>query len=130
MSLDAASPKAADVDLCDVWEDTTDPSTQFLQSLLPLQNGRRLSKFFYIGMADAVPLLELPDRIGKIGRLGIGVKTKVKIWEHDIEPLDMASLVLSSGKSHSNIWREGSVRKELVVRVSDHFGIAIGIRIC
>jgi hypothetical protein len=80
-------------------------------------------------LADAVPLLELQDRIGKVGRLGIGVKTKVNTWEYDIEPLSIASRVLSSGKSHSDTWREGSVRKELVVRVSDHFGIAVGIRV-
>jgi tyrosyl-DNA phosphodiesterase 2 len=143
MNLDPASHKAANVDLCDVLEDTADSSTpalEIVERLKELRNtwgyqvpnecsARRLSKFFYTGMADAVPLLELRDLIGKIGRLGIGVKTRVKTWEYDIEPLDILSRVLSSRKSHSDIWREGGIRKELVVRVSYHFGIAIGIRV-
>jgi len=142
MNLDAASPKAADVDLCDAWEDIADPSTPALERLEkelkwnvwgyqePNKcSARRLSKFFYTRMADAVPLSEVLDLIGKVGRLGISVKAKVKTWEYDVEPRSLASFVLSSGKSHSDTWREGSVRKELVVRASDHFGIAIGIRV-
>jgi hypothetical protein len=100
-----------------------------LPSVSPVfQNGRRLSKFFYTGIADAVPLSELRDPIGKVGRLGIGVKAKVKTWEYDSEPLGIANYVLSSGKSRSDVCWEGSVRKELLVRVSDHSGIAIRIR--
>jgi tyrosyl-DNA phosphodiesterase 2 len=134
------SHTAADVDLRDVaLEGTADPLALTLLKELNRNawgyqapnecSARRLSKFFYTGMADAVPLLELRDRMGKIGRLGVGVKTKVNTWECDIEPPDTLFRVLSSGKSHSDIWQEGSIRKELVVQVSDHFGIAIGIRV-
>ena len=76
-----------------------------------------------------MPLSELRDPIGKVGRLGIGVKAKAKTWESDSEPLGIANYVLSSGKSRPDVYWEGSVRKELLVRVSDHFGIAIRIRV-
>jgi hypothetical protein len=82
-------------------------------------------------MVDAVPLLEVRDLAGKIRRLGRGVKTKDKTWEYDIKPIDLVkgNLVLTSGKSHCDIYRRGGIRKEIKVRVSDHVGIAIGIRV-
>jgi hypothetical protein len=81
-------------------------------------------------MVDAVPLVEVRDLTGKIGRLGRGVKTKVKAWEYNIEPVGILSnLGFPSRKSHSDIYREGGVRKELKVWISDHFGIGIGIRV-
>jgi hypothetical protein len=88
-------------------------------------SARRLDKFSCTGMADTVPLSEVRDLTGKIGRLGGGLKTKVKTWEYNIKPLH----ILSFGKSHSNIWQEGGVRKELDVWVSGHFAIAVGIRV-
>jgi hypothetical protein len=144
MYLDTTSRIATNVDLCDVLEDTADPSTPALEivdRLMEMRRNtwgyqapnkcsvRRPGTFFYTGMADTVPLLELRDRIGKIGRLGNGAKAKINTWEYDIEPPSLESYVLSSGKSNSDTWREGSVRKQLIGRVSRHFGIAIGIRV-
>jgi hypothetical protein len=144
MYLDTTSRIATNVDLCDVLEDTADPSTPALEivdRLMEMRRNtwgyqapnkcsvRRPGTFFYTGMADTVPLLELRDRIGKIGRLGKGAKAKINTWEYDIEPPSLESYVLSSGKSNSDTWREGSVRKQLIGRVSRHFGIAIGIRV-
>jgi tyrosyl-DNA phosphodiesterase 2 len=125
-------------------EDTADPSTPALEIVERLKEMRRNTwgyqapnkcsvrrpgTFFYTGMVDAVPLLELGDRIGKIGRLGEGAKAKVNTWEYDIEPPSLESYLLSSGKSNSDTWREGSIRKQLIARVSGHLGIAIGIRV-
>jgi hypothetical protein len=146
MNLDTTSRTATNVDLCDVMEDTTDPSTPALEIVERSKELKRNTwayqapndcpvrpfgnlTFFYTGMADTVPLLELRDRIGKIGRLGRGAKAKVNTWECDIEAPSLASYVLSSGKSNSDTWREGSVRKQLIARVSGHLGIAIGIRV-
>lgn len=80
-------------------------------------------------MVDAVPLLKVRDLAGKIGRLGRGVKAKVKTWEYDIEPIDLVkgNLVLTSRKSHCDTYRRGGARKEIKVWVSDHVGIVTGI---
>ena len=62
--LDAASHKAVDIDLCDVWEDTSGPPNPTFENLkgntweYQTPNARfkrRPDKFFYTGMADAVP---------------------------------------------------------------------------
>jgi tyrosyl-DNA phosphodiesterase 2 len=96
-AIDAASHRADDVDLCDVWEDIPPPPIQVLkpfQKDLTLGRARgntwgyqsrcsrtrkRLDKFFYTGSVDMVVLAELQDFAGKIGRLGIGLKTKVDV---------------------------------------------------
>jgi tyrosyl-DNA phosphodiesterase 2 len=44
-------------------------------------SGKRLDKFFYTGLVEAVGLPEVQDTTGKLGRLGIGLKTKVETWE-------------------------------------------------
>ena len=44
------------------------------------------------GIVDTVPLLEVRDLIGKIGRLGRGVKTKVKTWEYNLHLINEESL--------------------------------------
>ena len=136
---DVARHRTADVDLCDVWEDTARPPAPVPERLRGVTWGyqphvihpRRQDKFFYTGRVDAVPLLEVRDLAGKIGRLGRGVKTKVKTWEYDIAPVDLVrgNLVLTSGKSHCDTYRKGGVRREIKVWVSDHVGIATGIRV-
>jgi tyrosyl-DNA phosphodiesterase 2 len=54
---------------------------------------RRFDKFFYTGALDVVELEETKDASGKIGRLGVGLKTQEGSW------------------------------------VSDHFGIAVGVKV-
>jgi hypothetical protein len=90
-----------------------------------------VGRFFYTGMADAMPLSEVRNLARRIGRLGIGVKTKIKTWEYYIKDLDFVrgALILKPSKSHSNISQEGGVRKELDIGVCGHSGIAIGIKV-
>jgi hypothetical protein len=66
---------------------------------------------------------------GKIRRLGIGLKTKVKVWEDKKTRLYLDKKKLLDGMYRLN---SGSkyVFKEINTWVSDYFGIAIGIRIC
>jgi hypothetical protein len=47
-----------------------------------------VGRFFYTGMADAMLLSEVWDLTGRIGRLGIDVKTKVKTWGYYTKDLD------------------------------------------
>jgi hypothetical protein len=92
---------------------------------------KRVGRFFYTGMADAMPLSEIRDLARRIGRLGIGVKTKIKTLEYYIKDLDFVreGLVLKPSKSHSDTCQEGGVRKELDIGLCGHFGIAIGIKV-
>jgi hypothetical protein len=62
---------------------------------------------------------EAEDYTGKVGRLGIGLKTNIRVWEREI-----FVNVFQSDK-----WCEGSHWKETNAWVSDHYGIAIGIRV-
>ena len=139
MSADAARHRAADVDLSDVWEGTARPPAPVPERLRGITQGyqpyvmypRRQDKFFYIGMVDAVPPSEVRDLAGKIGRLGRGVKAKVRTWECDIEPVDLVkgNFVLTSGKSYCDTYRRGGARREIKVWVSDYVGITTRIRV-
>jgi tyrosyl-DNA phosphodiesterase 2 len=154
--LDAASHKSDDVDLCDVWEDTTPPpiparklfrkdltygrargNTWGYQSQ-SARSRKRLDKFFYTGLVDVVALAEAQDLTGKVGRLGIDVKTKVEAWEYEMRGLRSVQrrLVEKIDKRYFDTEMEllgkafgGGVRKEIDIWVSDHFGIAVGIRV-
>ncbi len=138
--FDAATHKAVDVSLCDIWENTPRPTNPIFETLKGntwgyqtpnARSKRRLDKFLYTGTADIVSLAEVRDFAGKVGRLGIGLKTKVKTWEYHNKDLDIvrSGLVVRPGKSYSDICSEGGVRRELSVWVSDHFAVAIGIRV-
>ena len=104
--IDATSHEAEDVKLRDVWEETPAPPIPLLKPFQKdLTCGRargntwgyqsrgararkRLDNFFYTGSAETVPLPEAQDLTGKIGRLGIAVKTRVEVWESEqVEPL-------------------------------------------
>lgn len=154
--IDAASHKAENVKLCDVWEETPPPPVPPLKPFQKdLSCGRargntwgyqsqgarsrkRLDKFFYTGSADTVGLTEAQDLTGKVGRLGIGVKTKVEVWESEQKELRIAKrgFVQKSVKRHIDPEREWckdllevGVRKEIDTWVSDHFGITVGLRV-
>jgi len=143
-ALDATSHKADGVDLRDVWEDTPPP---VIPTLKPFQRDltlgrargntwgyqsrrvggsrKRLDKFFYTGSIDTIALAEVPDLAGKIARLGIGLKTKVEVWENSIgDRYDKKQAYDSHG-----LLKEHGVLKEMDAWVSDHFGIAIGIKV-
>ena len=74
---------------------------------------------------------------GKVGRLGIGLKANVEVWERElstfpvikgkaIEKFEVQQYDVES-ESPGKDW-EGYDRKEIGAWVSDHFGIAIGVR--
>ena len=161
--------KQPGVDLRDVWEDVPAPP-------IPKRKGgqrdytngrargatwgchthgsrrfRRFDKFFYAGLVEAVALSETDDVTGKLGRLGIDLKTEVDAWEVEeklvalkrgkyIEKtssrflsdkeiqwrLDRKKECVSKGMAWT---RPDPVRKRSSIWVSDHFGIAVGIKV-
>ncbi|KAM0185928.1 hypothetical protein ACHAPI_011966 [Fusarium lateritium] len=96
--------RAPEVDLTDVWEDEPAPTPPVLK---PFQKDitygkargntwgyqsdrartrKRLDKFLYTGSIETFALSEAQDTIGKLGRFGIGLKTKVgldDVWVSD-----------------------------------------------
>ncbi len=157
--IDAASHETENVKLRDVWEETPPPPIPLRKPFQKdLTSGRargntwgyqsraarsrkRLDKFFYTGSGDTVPVPEAQDWSGKIGRLGIGVKTKVEVWESEWPELRLVKgkLVEKSVKWHldpEREWckdfrerKETGGRKEIDTWVSDHFGITVGFRV-
>lgn len=136
--LDSSCHKAAHIDLQDIWEET---NTLPIPKLKPFQkdvtygrargytlgkqsysksSGKRLDKFFYTGSIKAEVVAEAEDHTRKVGRLGIGLKTNIKVWEKEMHLGDVV---------HSDKWRKGSRWKEIRAWVSDHYGIAIAIRV-
>jgi len=91
--------KRDDIDLKNIWEDVPVPlifKLRHFQKDLTYGRARgntydyqsdkncerkRLDKFFYIGSLEIVPLNKIYDVTGKLGRLGIGLKTEVDAWE-------------------------------------------------
>jgi tyrosyl-DNA phosphodiesterase 2 len=144
--LDSASHKTGNVELYDVWEDTAlppiPPRKPFQKDLTfgrakantwgyqsqGAKSRKRLDKFFYTGSVDTIALAEVQDLTGKIGRLGIGLKTKVEVWEDKRTRLHLDKKRFLDGMYCSDGSSEG-VFKEVDAWVSDHFGIAIGIRV-
>ena len=152
--IDATSHEAENVKLRDVWEDTPPPpiplrkpfqkdltygrargNTSGYQSRAP-RSRKRLDKFFYTGSADTVALPEAQDLAGKIGRLGIGVKTKVEVWEFELKGSRVVkgNIVEKFETRHvdpDSEWCKvfDGVRKEIDTWVSDHFGITVGFRV-
>ncbi|RSL79824.1 hypothetical protein CEP52_017474, partial [Fusarium oligoseptatum] len=106
-----------DIDLKDVWEDELAPAPPALRPFykdftygkalgntwgyqskgrLYQDYGSRLDKFLYTGPIETFPVREAQDITGRLGRFGIGLKTRVGL---------------------NDVW------------VSDHFGIAVGIKV-
>jgi tyrosyl-DNA phosphodiesterase 2 len=143
-ALDSISHKADEVNLYDVWEDNPPPvipvlkpfqrdltlgrargNTWGYQSQNAKARRQRLDKFFYTGAVELIALTEIKDLAGKIGRLGIGLKTKVEVWE--ISTGDRYDKMHTYDKK--GVFRGIGAFKEVDAWVSDHFGIAIGIRV-
>ncbi|KAL6702729.1 hypothetical protein ACN47E_001011 [Coniothyrium glycines] len=146
--------KANEVDLKDAWEDTPAPT---LPVRKPFQkdlsfgrargntwgyqsNGartrKRLDKFYYTGQLETVPLAESQDVTGKIGRIGIGCKTEVEAWESELSyaVFVRGKLVQKTDKVYRS--EQQAMKAERKFRrvimnfwVSDHFGIAVGIKV-
>ena len=151
--LDFTCHKTSDVDLRDVWEDTPFlPSPRLKPFQKDLTYGRakgntwgyqsagprgrkRMDKFFYTGSVDTEALSEAQDLSGKVGRLVIGLKTKVDVLEYDlimprlarVETVQLPSAdFFDSGKGYNS---PSGPRKTIDGWVSDHFGILVGIRV-
>lgn len=105
--------RAPEVDLKDAWEDEPAPPPVLKPFQKDITFGqargntwgyqsdkaktrKRLDKFLYTGSIETFGLNETQDVTGKLGRFGIGLKTKV---------------------GRNDMW------------VSDHFGIAVGIKV-
>lgn len=135
--LDSSCYKAAYIDLQDIQEET---NTLPIPKLKPFQKdltyrrargyiqgkqlrnskgGKRLDKLFYTRSIDAVAVAKVEDYIGKVGQLGIGLKTNIRVQEKEI-----FSNVFQLDK-----WYKGSYWKETNVQVSDYYRIAIRIRV-
>ncbi len=149
--------KAPDVDLLDAWNDVPpqDPlvlnpfkrdltdgrgrgNTFGYQSSSAKRNGGRYDKFFYTGSLQTVTLTETEDIAGRIGRLGIGLKTEVEAWEwcpmiggKPVFKGDGKRYVSQIQAANMQSWNPGVDLKKVKIShwVSDHFGISVGIKI-
>lgn len=104
---------------------------------------KRLDKFFYTGALETIPLSEFDDTTGRLSRLGLGLKTEVDAWEWISSPwtFERGKVVDKPVKEYrpidrfsSDQVRYWSERKQLTrvkyeCWVSDHFGIAVGIKV-
>jgi len=149
--LDFTCHKTSDIDLCDVWEETPSPPGPCLKPFeKDLTYGRakgntwgyqsknshsrkRMDKFFYTGSVDTEALSGAQDLTGKVGRLGIGLKTKVEVLEYE-----RTRYRIVRGKIVEKTYQDycdpqtglhSGVRKDIDRWVSDHFGIVVGIRL-
>lgn len=102
------------------------------------RNRKRMDKFFYTGLVETVALTEPQDLVGKLGRIGIALKTEVEAWEDEMTEWSFVrgKLVQKSSKtyrSYDQSRRLGinldGARTKISTWVSDHFGIATGIRV-
>lgn len=159
--------KRDDIDLKDVWEDIPAPP---IPKLKPFQKDltygrargntygyqsekyrtrRGLDKFFYTGSPETVPLSEVDDVTGKLGRLGIGLKTEVNAWEWTQERWIVKGANLSNVStkqvteyrpldnklfSERRLIHPDVAKKELIqvkhqCWVSDHFAITVGVKV-
>jgi tyrosyl-DNA phosphodiesterase 2 len=153
--------RATDVGLQDAWEDVPALSipveklcqkdlsygrargnTWGYQSGKP-RPGKRLDKFLYTGSLETVAPNQAQDVTGRIGRLGIGLKTEVEVWEHETVEVrtEQGKIVEELHKEYltediATIWREngfpghkGLVRTNISTWASDHFGITVGVKV-
>ncbi|KAL8717490.1 MAG: hypothetical protein Q9225_005271 [Loekoesia sp. 1 TL-2023] len=104
---------------------------------------KRLDKFLYTGSLETVPLSEVQDVTGKLGRLGIGLKTEVDAWEWTVSPPTFKRnkvlnkpikeywplRTLSDHSVQCLLERKDLAHVKYECWVSDHFGIAVGIKV-
>ena len=152
--LDITCHKTSDIDLRDVWEDTPSlpgpclkpfqkdltygrakGNTWGYQSKKP-RSHKRMDKFFYTGSVDTEAPIEAQDLSGKIGRLVIGLKTKVEVLACDSTESRFVrgKIVAETPEDYYKEYFKSkigydSMRKTVDGWVSDHFGIVVGIRV-
>lgn len=154
--------RAAEVDLKDVWEDEPAPPPPVLK---PFEKGtsygrargntwgyqstrqrdrKRMDKFLYTGSVETFAADDAQDVAGRLGRLGMGLKTEVEVWELETEGLyPIVKGRLMNKQYKECICEEQALRlrdkglpsgqkltrTKMEVWVSDHFGIVVGIGI-
>lgn len=151
--------RASDVDLSDVWEDVPAPPSPVLKPFQKdpsfgrakgntwgyqsekARNRKRLDKFFYTGRVETVALKKSQDVTGKLGRVGIGVRTEVEAWESDViqwkilrgkvvkKPCKVYYSHRIAGSSLEGPDKGSLSRTRITTWVGDHFGIAVGIKV-
>lgn len=104
---------------------------------------KRLDKFLYTDSIETVALDEAQDVCGKLGRLGIGLKVQVDAWEEKTTKFSIrrgklverpvtryhSDNVVENARKRGSAFCEKLVRTKTDVWVSDHFGIAVGVKI-
>ena len=98
-----------------------------------------MDKFLYTGSVDTEAISELQDLSGKIGRLGIDLKTKLEVLVCDRTESRFVrgKIVEKTYEDYYDIQNEhfrskigyGCMRKTVDGWVSDHFGIVVGIMV-
>jgi tyrosyl-DNA phosphodiesterase 2 len=105
-----------------------------------------MDKFFYTGSIETFAIHEVQDISGKLGRLGIGLRTEVEALEYEYEGLKKVSYKRGkyveeplknyfSETSVAELREKGRLGKGKLVRtqlnpwVSDHFGVAVGTKV-
>ena len=156
--------RAEDVDLKDVWEDVPAPPVAVMQpSQENLPYGRamgythgyqaygtrnaqrrgRLDKFLYTGSIKTMTPTKILDVVGRLGRIGVGLKTEVGAWEREIRKTSYVrgKFVKELQIKHYSdervkrlqelgwVFRSPFVLKKIRIWVSDHFGIAVRVKI-
>ncbi len=144
--------KTMEVNLKDAWEDISPPpipkrsgrkdltfgrargNTWGYQSRVP-RSGKRFDKFYYTGQLETIPLTEGQDVTGKISRIGIGCKTEVEAWEYQSKVFRVVRGEFVE-KTETHYLSKERAKNKPDVRfvkidhwVSDHFGIAVGIKV-
>ena len=156
--------RARDVDLKDVWEDLPAPSmaipkprwkdssygramgyTYGYQSYGKNNLGRRirLDKFLYTGFIETMTPTNSQDVAGRLGRIGVGLRTKVKAWVCNNlgTSLVRGETVRKPGKKvysdevvkrlqeRGHVFKAPLVWKNINAWVSDHFGIVVRVKV-
>ena len=161
--LDQGCHQTAAIDLRDVWEDVPllpGPKLQPFKKDLTFGRAKgntwgyqsrkararkRMDKFLYGGSIEIEPLDGLPHMTGKIGRVGVGLQTQVRVWECQESYLRSAGngklreatrpvhfdpeARLPDLTTRSGLFRPPQSTKDVDAWVSDHFGIAVGLRV-
>ena len=159
--LDFTCYQTSDINLRDVWEDTPclpDPRLKPFQKDLTYgrakgytwgyqsagpRGRKRMDKFLYTGSVDTEALSKAQDFSEKVGKLGIGLKTKVEVLACKSTRFRVlrGKAVEEPYEEYYDIQKEqlysrfylgigyACVRKTIDGWVSDHFGITVGFRV-
>ena len=108
-----------------------------------LTRRERLDKFLYTGSIETLTPTKVQDVAGRLGRLGLGLKTKAKAWECNGlgTSLVRGGIAEKARKKHFSdevvkllqgrgcVFNPPLVRKNIKTWVSDHFGIAVRVKV-